>query len=105
MNELVRFENKEIVVSNEAIEKLKNFKKVKDELDLLDKQLKQELKEAMEQVGLKKFIVNGLCATIKNESTRVTLDTKKLKEEMPDIYEEYSKEIPVASSITLTIAE
>jgi predicted phage-related endonuclease len=105
MNELVKIEDNQIVIANETIEKIKNFQKIKAEMDLIEKDLKQQLKDKMEEVGLKKFIVNGLCATIKNATTRTTLDSKKLKEELPDIYEEYSKTTEVASSISLTIGE
>jgi predicted phage-related endonuclease len=105
MNELVKIEDNQIVIANETIEKIKNFQKLKAEMDLIEKDLKQQLKDKMEEVGLKKFIVNGLCATIKNATTRTTLDSKKLKEELPDIYEEYSKTTEVASSISLTIGE
>lgn len=105
MNEMVVIKNNEIIVDATVIEKIKDFKKAKAQMDLVEKELNKSLKEAMEKVGLKKFIVNGLCATIKNGTTRTTVDSKRLKEEAPDIYEEYSKTTPVASSITLTFEE
>ena len=105
MNEMVVIKNNEIIVDATVIEKIKDFKKAKAQMDLVEKELKKSLKEAMEKVGLKKFIVNGLCATIKDGTTRTTVDSKRLKEEAPDIYEEYSKTTPVASSITLTFEE
>lgn len=104
-NELVKIEDNKIVIAEEVIQQIKDFTKLKEEFDLKEKELKQDLKEAMEKLGLKKFIVNGLCATIKEATTRKSLDTTRIKEEMPDIYEEYLKETPVSSSITLTIAD
>ena len=105
MNEMVVIKNNEIIVDATVIEKIKDFKKAKAQMDLVEKELNKSLKEAMEKVGLKKFIVNGLCATIKDGTTRTTVDSKRLKEEAPDIYEEYSKTTSVASSITLTFEE
>lgn len=105
MNELVKFENNEIMISKDTIEKLKNFYELKAKMDIMEKELKSDLKTAMELKGIKKFIVNGLCATIKDSTTRTTIDSKRLKEECPDIYEEYSKTTNVASSITLTFSE
>lgn len=105
MNEMVVIKNNEIIVDATVIEKIKDFKKAKAQMDLVEKELNKSLKEAMEKVGLKKFIVNGLCATIKDGTTRTTVDSKRLKEEAPDIYEEYSKTTPVASSIALTFEE
>ena len=61
--------------------------------------------EDMNNLGIKKFIINGLSATIKDGSTRTTIDSKRLKEECPDIYEAYSKTSEVKSSITLSVAE
>lgn len=105
MNELVVIENNEIMVDTETINKIKDFKKIKAQMDLLEKELNKSLKEAMEKVGLKKFIINGLCATIKEGTTRTTVNSKRLKEEVPDIYEAYSKTTPVSSSLTLTFEE
>lgn len=105
MNELVKIENNEIIVKKGAIEQLKNFYELKAKMDIMEKELKQGLKEVMEEKGVKKFIVNGLCASIKDSTTRTTIDSKKLKEECPDIYKEYSKTTNVASSITLTFSE
>lgn len=105
MNDIVKIENNEIIVSKDVVEQIKEFQKIKEKMDLMEKELKANLKEAMESVGIEKFIINGLCATVKKGTTRRSLDTKKLKEDLPDIYEEYLKESPVASSITLTYAE
>ena len=105
MNELVKIENNEIVIAKEIVDKIKDFKKAKEEMDLMEKELKQQLKDQMEKLGVKKFIINGLSATLKDATTRKSLDTTRLKNECPDIYEEYLKESPVASSITLTVAD
>ena len=71
----------------------------------MEKELKASLKNAMETKGIKKFIINGLCANIKEATNRTSIDSKRLKEECPDIYEAYSKTTPVASSITLTFED
>lgn len=105
MNEIVKIENNEIIVAKEIIEQIKEFQKAKAKMDMMEKELKASLKNAMEQKGIKKFIINGLCANIKDATTRTAIDSKRLKEECPDIYEEYSKTTPVASSITLTFEE
>ena len=105
MNELAKIENNEIVIAKEKIDEIKNLKKAKEKFDLMEKELRQQLKDQMEKLGIKKFIINGLSATLKDATTRKSLDTTRLKNECPDIYEEYLKESPVASSITLTIAD
>lgn len=105
MNELVKIENNEIVVNESTVEQIIKFEKMKEEMDLKEKEFKQALKDKMEELGIKKFCVNGLSAIIRDSSTRTSLDSKRLKEELPDIYEEYSKTTDVNSSIVLTIAD
>lgn len=105
MEELVKIENGEITVAEEIVNKIIEFNKAKKEIEYQEKLLKDGLMEAMNKLGIKKFIINGLSATIKDGSTRTTIDSKRLKEECPDIYEAYSKTSEVKSSITLSVAE
>lgn len=105
MNEIVKVENGEITIAEELINKIIEFNKTKKEMEYQEKILKEGLMEAMNQIGLKKFIINGLSATIKDGTTRTTIDSKRLKEECPDIYEEYSKTSEVKSSIILSVSE
>lgn len=105
MEELVKIENGEITIAEEIVNKIIEFNKVKKEMEYQEKLLKDGLMEAMNNLGIKKFIINGLSATIKDGSTRTTIDSKRLKEECPDIYEAYSKTSEVKSSITLSVAE
>ena len=105
MNEIVKVENGEITVAQEVINKIIEFNKAKKEFEYQEKLLKEGLMEAMNQVGIKKFIINGLSAVVKEGTVRTTVDSKRLKEECPDIYEAYSKTSEVKSSIVLTIAE
>lgn len=105
MNELVKVENGKIEVAKEVVKQIIDFQKVKLEMDLKEKELKKVLKEKMEECGITKWSTDGLCATITSATTRITLDSKKLKEELPDIYDEYSKTSNVSSSIRLIIGE
>lgn len=105
MEELVKIENGEITVAEEIVNKIIEFNKAKKEMEYQEKLLKDGLMEAMNNLGIKRFIINGLSATIKDGSTRTTIDSKRLKEECPDIYEAYSKTSEVKSSITLSVAE
>lgn len=104
MNEIVKIENGEITVAQEIVNKIIEFNKLKEEMEYQEKLLKDGLMEAMNNVGVDKFIVNGLSATIKKGSTRTTVDSTRLKKECPDIYETYSKTSEVKPSIILTIA-
>ena len=105
MNELVKIENNEIVVNESTVEQIIKKKKMKEEMDLKEKEFKQALKDKMEELGIEKFCINGLSAIVRKATTRTSVDTKRLKEELPDIYEEYSKATNISSSIVLTIAD
>lgn len=105
MNDLVKVENNEIVIANEVVEQFKNFKKLKDEMDLKEKEVKQQLMDAMEKVGVKTWAYGGIYAEIKHVDGRTTVDSKRLKEELPDIYEEYSKKGEPYNSFTLKVTE
>jgi len=105
MNELVKFENGQIVVKNEVINEIIEFEKKKKEMEYQEKLLKDGLLNCMQEHGIKKFIINGLSATIKDGSSRTTIDSKRLKEECPEIYGAYSKTSEVKPSLILTVAD
>lgn len=103
MNNLVIVENNEIVINQEWINKYKEFKKIQLEMDIAEKEFKEELKEAMESIGKENIILDGFSASIRKRSTRTTLDSTRLKKELPEIYEEYSKTSEISSSIILKV--
>ena len=104
-NELVRIENNELIIAHEAVQKIIEFQKQKAQMDILEKELKQGLKEKMEELGMTGFSIKGLNATIRKATTRKTIDSKRMQAEIPEIYESYLKESQVASSITLSYDE
>jgi predicted phage-related endonuclease len=103
MNELVKVENGEIVVAQEIVNQIVNFKKEMLKMELLEKQLKEEIKEAMEKNNVTSLEFGELKIKYRSASTRTSIDSKRLKEELPDIYEEYSKTSEVASSISISV--
>lgn len=105
MNELVTIENGQPVVAQETVNKIKEFNKVKKEMEYQEKLLKDGLMKAMEECGIKNFCIDGLSAVIKAGSTRTTIDSTRLKNECPEIWEAYSKTSEVKPSIVLTVAE
>ena len=105
MNDLVKIENNEIVIASEVIEQFKEFKKIKEEMDLKEKEVKQQLMDAMEKVGVKSWAFNGIYAEIKHVDGKTTIDSKRLKEELPDVYQDYSKTTSVSSSVTISVLD
>jgi predicted phage-related endonuclease len=103
MNDVVRIENNEIVIDTKFIEKYRKFKKMQLEMEIAEKELKENLKNAMELTGKQHIILKGFSASIKDGYDRTSIDTTKLKKELPDIYEKYSKTTKVGSSITISV--
>lgn len=103
--DLVKVEGNDATVMPEVVEFMKDFEKKKEIMAILDKRLKQDFKKIMEERGIKKLIINGLSIIHKDGYIRVTLDSKRLKEELPDIYEEYSKVTEVDSTVMITVGD
>ena len=103
--ELVKYENNEIVVSKSVVDLLKDFKKKKVEIELQEKQLREELLEAMEKYGVLNWESDDktVKAIYKKGYERNSIDSTRLKKELPDVAEEYSKTTQVKPSVELTI--
>ena len=103
--ELVEYNGNELVVAEDLINKMKEFERRKVEIEIAEKQLREELLEAFEKYGIDNWHTedNSIRATYRKGTTRVTIDSKKLKEDLPDIAEEYSKEVVVKPSVELKI--
>ena len=54
--ELVKVENGQVVVAQEIVNQIVNFKKEMLKMELLEKQLKEEIKEAMEKNNVTSLI-------------------------------------------------
>ena len=103
--ELVKLENNQLSVSDDLVKALKDFEKKRIEIDIQEKQLKEELLEAMEKYGITNWQTEdgSIKAVYRNASKRTTIDSTRLKKELPDVAEEYSKTTDVKSSVSLTI--
>lgn len=103
--ELVKVENDEIVVSQDLITALKDFKKKKVEIELQEKQLREELLETMEKYGILNWTSNDetIKATYKKGHEKTIIDSTRLKNELPDVAQEYSKTTQVNPSVELKI--
>lgn len=105
MNEMTKFENGEIVVAEEVIKELKKFQKAKLKMDLMQEQLKEEIKNAMEKYEKDKWISpdGTIVVNYIPETTSKRLDQKKLKEEQQEIYNQYLKDTTTKSYVKLVV--
>ena len=103
MNDLVKVENGKIVVAQEFTKKYVEFQKKALEMKLMEKEVSEELKKAMEENGILGFEDDFIKVTYRKATTRTTIDSKRLKEEKPEIAEEYSKTSNVSSSVSIEV--
>lgn len=103
-NQLVTInENKEITIDKKWIKQYREFKKLQLTMELAEKEFKEQLKEAMESIGKDSLIKDGFSAKIKAGYTTKRFDSARFKKECPDIYEQYTKESTVSSSISIEV--
>lgn len=86
-----------------ALEAIAEIKRQADEAEARCQLLKDKLKEAMENAGIKSWDTGIFKATVKAASTRKTFDSKKFQADHPDMYQEYIKESETKSSILITL--
>lgn len=103
--ELVEYKDNELVVSDNLISMLKSFEKKRIEIEIQEKQLREELLEAMQKYDIKSWQTEdgSIKAIYKDAYTRNSIDTARLKKELPDVAEEYSKTVEVKPSVSLSI--
>lgn len=102
MNEIVIFEDSGLLnpeISNKIAEFEKKIKKLKKQEDLL----KQSIMVEMEAKGIVKIENDDLLISYVASTDRETFDSKKLREDNPDLYDEYIKITEVKASIRVKV--
>lgn len=96
---LVNFQNQQL----ETIKKIAEICTQKKQLEAFEKEMKDSLKEGMEQFGITKFDSDILKITYIAEGVKKSIDSTKLKKELPDIAEQYTKTSKVSSYIKVEV--
>ena len=102
MNELITIEDGVAKALPEVITKLKEAELTIKLLKDMQKNYKEKLLQEMEDKGVIKIDTPELSITYVAPTTRSGLDIDRLKEEKPEIYEEYLQISDVASSVKIT---
>jgi putative phage-type endonuclease len=95
----------ELAIVAKQIEKLElqlaNFK----EIEKQHKEMKKQLYDLMDEYDIKKWETDNIIITRKLPTTRTSVDTKRLKEECPDIFEAFTKVSKVSGSVVIKLKE
>lgn len=105
MNELSLVEvlDNQITLNEEASLMLSNYLKMETEIKIFKDKIKNEILNAFESTDRSFYEDNNIKITKRKGSTRTTLDTERLKQEHPEIYEEYSKTNTSKPSISMEL--
>lgn len=103
MKSMVKLENGEYGLVNDAINTIVEIEKQIKDLKALQDSYKENLLKEMEENNVLKIDTEELSISYVAPSTRETLDSKKLKEDLPDIYDLYVKFTDVKSSLRIKV--
>ena len=103
MNELVKVNEGSLELASDAINKIKEVECKVKELKEIQDEYKAKLLEIMEENNILKFDNEAITITRKAATTRETLDSKLLREELPDVYDSYIKFTDVKGSVTIKV--
>lgn len=102
----------ELTVKDDQLTQLYNIEAIIKEYDDQKKKAEaqaQELRAAimasMEQNGVKKFENDQIILTYVEPTTRTSIDSAKLKKDMPEVAEKYTKTSNVKASLRITLKE
>lgn len=97
----VNINENQLELTNEGIKFIKKIQKAKLELERMESELKAQFLDKMETNGIKNFISNDgtFKVTYVAETTSKEFDSKRFKEEQPDLYNEYLKESTTKSYV------
>lgn len=88
-----------------VLKKLQDLEIKSKEITDQQKALKEDLLKAMETHGVKKWDNEIMTVTYTAPTTRNSIDTTKLKKDMPEVAEKYTKTSNVKSSIRIKLKE
>ena len=107
MNALIVVENGISLINEKEANEIMNLKILKEQIDKKLKDKTEQILEEMENKGILKVSneIVGLEVTYIAPSDRESFDSKKLREDNPDLYDEYVKISTVKSSIRIKLKD
>lgn len=103
--ELIKYENGTALLDAEVSAKIAAFERQVKEINHQESKLKKAILEEMEAKNIIKLETEELAITYIAASYRETFDSKSLRKDQPDIYDEYVKISPVNSSVRVKVRD
>lgn len=86
-----------------VIKGIVNLTVQKKQIEEQEKEMRVQLMVAMEKYGVKTFDAEQVRFTYVAPTTRTTIDSAKLKKDLPEVAEKYSKTSNVSASVKITV--
>ena len=93
----------DLVVTKQACDMILAFESQMKEIKKQYGEYKQALLEAMEQYGIKKIDTDDFVVSYVAPTERISLDSKKVEAEYPDVYKECMRVSDVKSSVKVRL--
>ena len=74
---------------------------IKEQIEIWEYQSREKIKEVLKKNNAKSLQTPYRTYSLVGESTRQTIDSKRLKEDYPDLFNEYSKETIVKEHLAI----
>lgn len=100
-DEIIEYNGDVPYLAQEISERIAEFEKTIKELKAQEEELKAKIKQAFEDNGVLKLENDVLNISYVESYDKEQLDTKRLRAELPEIYDEYVKITPVKASIRI----
>lgn len=94
-----------VQLSSKAVKELIEFEKLAKEVEERKKAIRATILNEMEQTGTISIDTEELAITYVAPTTKESFDSKKLRADKPDLYDEYVKISPVKASIRIKVKE
>ena len=96
---VIPFQSKAMAI----MQKIVDLNIQKKQLEAQDKDVRQQLEKVMGEYGIKQFENDLLKVTYVEPTTRTTIDSAKLKKELPAVAEKYTKVSQVKGSVRIEV--
>lgn len=101
--DMIRIENGHPILDSKISERFAYFKKTVKEIKDLESALTAQLQTEMEAHGIIGIETDDLLITYVPEYDRERFDSKRLKKDKPDLYDEYVSMTQVRSSLRIKV--
>lgn len=103
MNNLIKIENGNAVLNAEISSQIAEFERQVKSIKAQEETLKKAILKAMEDNNIIRLETDDITVSYVASTDRETLDSKSLRNDLPDIYDEYIKITKVKPSIRIKV--